>query len=710
MHSILISALAALSVLPYPSLSFTAAGPNGLSGRDGLVAVSAASLESFAQRYGLDWDCLKIANPQREQLQVRDLCAVPVVCCQQSCTPPFCNQRPECLNEPTPSASPSSWKSTSATCTAIVTGTLTEPTYPVPSLHRSKMPENSTPSIPKRSMSPVPDQSTSPVSLRAASPVSWSSMSSVSQQATTLVSQQNTSSVAQQSIFPVSWRNTSSVSWRNTSSISQQSTGTAPVGVIGGTTIPVGNGSTAFTETDGSTIVVGPSVVAIGSDTVQIPTPPTTIATEGETLTFTGEVRTGSSPTGPTSTGSSGSGVPLSTPVITPPPSGTPSSIPTSIPPESSPVPETQIILQGETYMLPWTGTIDILQSDGTTVTLGPGQIVSGAVTLSVPAVSSPTSLSSNGLTINAQPGPVGTSSSGGLSGFAGLINALEGLASSATSNIDILDQISDQGVLWAAGSVSDASFSASVNPLLSTAISDLSSWASTMNGVFEDFNDEVYEMTEDGLRRIFPARNGAIQQFDILQSLRKLTTNLVSIRSDVITKMKQHWIQGTAVAAALAVAEEALRNFGNYTWDNEKPQPVSSSSTSNSTTVSARKTKTSTSSTSSTSATASPYVFWTKEGTDPRVFQSYIKTLPDRGQGLITQFPNLSWQTYVTNLTAEQAQEVSTQSFVEYILENTVVESYDFGAVPDPSKKPQKRTPPSMNYRSGRPVQTISG
>jgi hypothetical protein len=69
MHSILISALAAFSVLPNPSLSFTAAGPNGLSGRDGLVAVSAVSLESFAQRYGLDWDGLKIANSQKDNFK-----------------------------------------------------------------------------------------------------------------------------------------------------------------------------------------------------------------------------------------------------------------------------------------------------------------------------------------------------------------------------------------------------------------------------------------------------------------------------------------------------------------------------------------------------------------------------------------------------------------------------------------------------------------
>jgi hypothetical protein len=201
-----------------------------------------------------------------------------------------------------------------------------------------------------------------------------------------------------------------------------------------------------------------------------------------------------------------------------------------------------------------------------------------------IPVVTSLTTLSSNGLIITAQPGHVGTPSSGGLFGFVGLINSLKGLASSATSIANTLDQISEQGALWAAGSLSDSGFSTSVDGLLNTATSDLSNWVSTMNGVFEDFNNEVYEMTEDGLRRVFPARTGAVEEFDILKALRKLTTNLVNIRTDVIAKIKEYWIQGTTAAAVLAAAEEALRNFGDYPWDNEKPQPISSSSTTNST------------------------------------------------------------------------------------------------------------------------------
>jgi hypothetical protein len=270
----------------------------------------------------------------------------------------------------------------------------------------------------------------------------------------------------------------------------------------------------------------------------------------------------------------------------------------------------------------------------------------------------------------------------------------LERLAGSATSIVNILDQISDQGVLWAAGSLSDASFSTSVDGLLNTATSDLSSWVSTMNGVFEDFNDEVYELTEDGLRRVFPARTGAVEEFDILKALRKLTTNLVNIRTDVIAKIKDYWIQGTTAAAVLAAAEEALRNFGDYPWGNEKPQPVSSSSA----TATASKKTTSSSSTSSSSATATPYIFGTKTGTDPSVFKSYINTLPDGGQGGIIQYPNVPWQSYVTSLTPEQAQDVANQSFVEYISTITEDDAPEYRAVRDPGEKLKKRLTPSLN------------
>lgn len=505
------------------------------------------------------------------------------------------------------------------------------------------------------------------------------------------------------------------------SPVVSSSSGALPAIVIGSTTIPFASGTRTVTEADGSTIVVEPSGVVIGSKTVPIPTKPTTITTDGQTLTFGSEGRRPTNPSAsgaasskPSETGTpsgtassqpSGSVIPSGTITITPPPPGAPGSIPTDIPPESSPVPGVQIAFQSETYILPKTGTIDLLQSDGSTVTLAPNQIISGTATLPISGITTPTSLSLGGISINAQPGPISSPSTGGLSGFTGLLKALGGLAGSATLIANRLDQISEQGVLWAAGSLSDASFSTSVDGLLDTAISDLSSWVSSVNGVFEEYNNEVYEQTEDGMRRVFEARTGSTEALDIGKSLRKLIRDLTSIKANVIVKIKAYWIQGTTSAVVLAAASQAMRNFGDYPWGNEQQQSTSLSSAakSSSTNSAGTKTRTSTSSTSSSTATATPYVFQTKAGTDPNTFQNYIKSL-DGAKGMVISFPSNPWQSYATNLTADQANAVAKQSFIDFVFQDTEDDNAEMRAVFPRHREFEKRLVPGLNLKEREP------
>ena len=63
--------------------------------------------------------------------------------------------------------------------------------------------------------------------------------------------------------------------------------------------------------------------------------------------------------------------------------------------------------------------------------------------------------------------------------------------------------------------------------------------------------------------------------------------------------------------------------------------------------------------------ATTSKYIITTKTGTDLSTFQSYIKTLPDRGEGYQIVFPNVPWQSYITDLTTDQAKEARKLPFV---------------------------------------------
>ena len=346
---------------------------------------------------------------------------------------------------------------------------------------------------------------------------------------------------------------------------------------------------------------------------------------------------------------------------------------------------------------MPHTISVELLQTDGSNVTLFSDSVVSGTATVSVPAAAVQTSLSSGGLSLEVGPEPLGSPASGGATGFTGLLNALEGLAGTANAAVNTLDQIGDQGALWAAGSLSDSAFSSAVGGLFDSASADLSNFVSSMSATFDDFNPEIYEMTEDGLRRIFPARTGGVEEFDLINSLRKLTRSLTNLRNDVIVKVKDYWVQGTAAAAALAAAEESLRNFGSYNWGGEKP--TTSTSTSTNSTATATATGSSSSSSSSGTATPTPYMFTTNTGTDPSVFQSYIKTLPDGGAGGQIVFPNVPWQSYVTNLTSDQAKDVASQSFVRFVTLITENDVGTFGAIPPPEKL-QKRVAPNLNLQ----------
>lgn len=330
-------------------------------------------------------------------------------------------------------------------------------------------------------------------------------------------------------------------------------------------------------------------------------------------------------------------------------------------------------------------------------MTLAPGRIVSGSVTLAVTPVSSTVLLSSDGLAITAHPGTAATpsSSGGGLSGFAALINALESLANDTSSIVSTLDDISSQGAEWASGGLSDSSFGPSFSSSVDLALSQLTQLIPRIEVIPEEY--EMQDLTQDGLDTVINARDGGVRGFDILQSLRKLTNNISNLREGVRTVLEAYLLQITGVAGILTAVEAALLEFADYPRT-LKQQPIPSNSTANSTAVSTQKTTTSASSTSTASATPSPYIIGTKEGTPLSTFQNFIKTLPDGGQGDIIAYPNVRWQTYISSLTAAQAQEISSLSFVLAALDLAAVGFGEAdGALPDLSKKLRKRDPPDF-------------
>jgi len=65
-------------------------------------------------------------------------------------------------------------------------------------------------------------------------------------------------------------------------------------------------------------------------------------------------------------------------------------------------------------------------------------------------------------------------------------------------------------------------------------------------------------------------------------------------------------------------------------------------------------------------------YLISTKDGTELSRFEGFIKTLPDHGEGHQIIYSNVTWQSYLTCLTDEQAKDVARLPFVYFCNPNT--------------------------------------
>lgn len=68
-------------------------------------------------------------------------------------------------------------------------------------------------------------------------------------------------------------------------------------------------------------------------------------------------------------------------------------------------------------------------------------------------------------------------------------------------------------------------------------------------------------------------------------------------------------------------------------------------------------------------------------------MFEAYVKTLPDKGTGHYLSYPSTPWQSYITDLTAEQAKDAGKQSFMYFVKPvTTPPEDIDPNLEPPPS------------------------
>lgn len=599
------------------------------------VSVVATDTAQLADKLHLNKTCASYVNidPQG-RLEPENKLLIPVACCESSCQGPFCGQRVECGGdrlsaEPTATDPPA--------IPVVVQGEDVAPMDP-PS-------PPATATVPKTTV--IDDET-----LTLYVPSTLSIPATVTTDGATYTLEPTSLSVE-----------TGKESSAGPSASSEMASEPVPMMLVGESEIAIPSSTTTVTDGGGEHLTIGPSGIVLESTTIAFPPGPTTLSTVGVTITFEESAveppQTGLSTGVPVTSGSN-----LPTQITNAPSASSPD--PTTVPPRETPGPGIAVVLGGQqSYVLPETGSVDILQPDGSTITLFPTLLVSGTQTVSADPATSQTHSPWGDLTVETGPAPEGSPNTNGASGFDGLVNALDNLSSTASSIVDTLGQIDDLGTQWAAGGMSDSQFATSVGPLFDSAVPTLSRFEATLRSALRQFSGPSMELTEDGWREVFEAHTASQKGFDITASLRNAIQSFSRMKNRVIDVVEGYWREGTVVSGALAKTAADLDRFASYDWQRKK-SPVSSTTSTNRTEA-VVPTRRSTSSSASSTATAIPYLLSSKPGTDPATFDDYLKTI-SKDVYREDKHPDIPWQSQVVNLTAKQAQDAERQPFMDIV------------------------------------------
>lgn len=125
--------------------------------------------------------------------------------------------------------------------------------------------------------------------------------------------------------------------------------------------------------------------------------------------------------------------------------------------------PEVDVVIDGDTWILPFDTSMEIPQTDGSTITLGPKEVRVGSQTFPVPSATGTTTLSSGGVSVTFQPGPPAT----GSPPSGGLLAGLQALQPAANAVNFMVSEIAAAGSSWASGASSDSDFFSILGSLL---------------------------------------------------------------------------------------------------------------------------------------------------------------------------------------------------------------------------------------------------
>jgi len=133
--------------------------------------------------------------------------------------------------------------------------------------------------------------------------------------------------------------------------------------------------------------------------------------------------------------------------------------------------PEIDVVIDGFTWFLPFDTSMEVPQTDGSTMTLGPKEVRVGSVTFPVPSATGSTTVTAGGVSVTFQPGPPPT----GSPPSGGLLAGLQGLQAAANAVNIMLGEISAAGSSWAAGGSSDSDFFSLLGGILDDGTSGMS-------------------------------------------------------------------------------------------------------------------------------------------------------------------------------------------------------------------------------------------
>jgi hypothetical protein len=319
--------------------------------------------------------------------------------------------------------------------------------------------------------------------------------------------------------------------------------------------------------------------------------------------------------------------------------------------------------VNGLIFPLPASGQPDInlLQEDGTFLTIGYGKVVISGETIAIDmnGDTPKTVTAKSGTTVYAAPGSASPPPPGfSVDPIGSAFGLFKGLTKTCGVAASGLQQISKQVTSWTEGGSDD----------LLSGLDDI--FRDTMNGldkIVKDFRAtqkiqsfELTDLTDEGRQVVEELQPRVITTLDLMRSLDSFRHTLGNLPVGVrpVTSQQFKYFLGIA-----GLSTASLITYLQLNWDHA----VKVSQTSKTTTATTSTTSSTTSSsTPSSTAQAKAHCIMSYEGTPTQKFDAWASSFDGKKGRLTLDGP---WLLYTTDLNATQVKDVQSLDFVQFVV-----------------------------------------